>query len=156
MKGTGEAGTKRICLALQFVTDLKGGSCTTRTQSDILSGAIIELPARCNIVTIVKALVISTYACIAKKWRSWHWHKGTSVSLHRCNCNGFQTIWGSKRFGFVMLNFWGFTYDYDQRYSVPGNVCSYPQLPLRPKFIFAREMLQRKMNVASIVLPWLN
>ena len=30
-------------------------------------------------MTIGKVLVISTY--IAKKWRSWHWHKGTSVSL---------------------------------------------------------------------------
>ena len=43
MKGTGEAGTKRICLAFQFVADLKGGGCTTRTQTDGVSGAIIEL-----------------------------------------------------------------------------------------------------------------
>ena len=61
MKGTGEAGTKWICLAFQFVADLKGGSCNTRTQADIVSGAIIELSGRFNIVTIVKALVISPY-----------------------------------------------------------------------------------------------
>ena len=36
MKGTGEAGTKRICLAFQFVADFKGGLCTTRAQTDVL------------------------------------------------------------------------------------------------------------------------
>ena len=61
MKGTGEAGTKRIYLAFQFVADLKGGGCTIRTQSDVVSGAIIELSGRFNIVTIVKALVIFQY-----------------------------------------------------------------------------------------------
>ena len=57
MKGTGEAGTKRIWLAFQLVADLKGGGCTTRTQTNVVSGAIIELLGRFNIVTIVKALV---------------------------------------------------------------------------------------------------
>ena len=61
MKGTGEAGTKPICLAFQFVADLKGGGCTTGTQTDVVSGAIIELWGRFNIVTILKALVISQY-----------------------------------------------------------------------------------------------
>ena len=61
MKGTGEAGTKRICLAFQFVADLKGGGCTVGTQTDVVSGAIIELSGRFNIVTILKALVISQY-----------------------------------------------------------------------------------------------
>ena len=61
MKGTGEAGTKRIYLAFQFVADLKGGGCTTRTQTDVGSGAIIELSGRFNIVTVVKALVIFQY-----------------------------------------------------------------------------------------------
>ena len=61
MKGTGEAGTKRIYLAFQFVADFKGGGCTTRTQTDVVSGAIIELSGRFKIVTIVKALVISPY-----------------------------------------------------------------------------------------------
>ena len=66
MKGTGEAGTKQICLAFQFVTDVKGGSFTTPTLTDVVS--IIELQGRFNVVTIVKALVISPY--IAKKFRS--------------------------------------------------------------------------------------
>ena len=61
MKGTGEAGTKRICLPFQFVADLKGGGCTTRTQTDGVSGAIIKLSGRLNIATIVKALVLSPY-----------------------------------------------------------------------------------------------
>ena len=43
MKGTGEAGTKGICIAFQFVADLKGGGCTNRTQTDVVSGAIVEL-----------------------------------------------------------------------------------------------------------------
>ena len=61
MNGAGEAGTKRICLAFQFVADLKGGGCTTSTQTDVVSGAIIELSGRFNILTIVKALVIFPY-----------------------------------------------------------------------------------------------
>ena len=40
MKGTGEAETKRICLAFQFVANFEGGSFTARTQS---SGSLIEL-----------------------------------------------------------------------------------------------------------------
>ena len=46
----------------------------------------------CIIVKRVKVLVISMY--IAKRWRSWHWHKDTCVSLQRCYRNGFKTIWG--------------------------------------------------------------
>ena len=63
MNGAGEGGTKRICLAFQFVADLKGGGCTTRTQTDrdVVSGAIIELSGCFNILTIVKALVIFPY-----------------------------------------------------------------------------------------------
>ena len=61
MKGTGEAGTKRICLAFQFVADLKGAGCTTRAQTDGVSGAIIELSGRFNIVTIMRELVTSPY-----------------------------------------------------------------------------------------------
>ena len=42
MKGKGEAGTKRICLAFQYVADFKGGSFTARTQNFVISGALIE------------------------------------------------------------------------------------------------------------------
>ena len=61
MKGKGEAGTKWVCLAFQFVADLKAGGCTTGTQTFVVSGAIIELLGRFIIVTIVKALLISQY-----------------------------------------------------------------------------------------------
>ena len=61
MKGTGEAGTKRICLAFQFVADLKGGGCTTRALTAVVSGAIIELSEGFNSVTKVKALVTSPF-----------------------------------------------------------------------------------------------
>ena len=47
--------------AFQFVAYLKRGGCTTRTQTDVVSGAIIELSGRFIIATIVKALVISPY-----------------------------------------------------------------------------------------------
>ena len=40
---TGEAGTKRICLAFQFVADFKGGCFTARTQNSAISDALIEL-----------------------------------------------------------------------------------------------------------------
>ena len=43
IKGTGEAGTLGICLAFQCVPDFKGGSLTGRTQTNAVSGAIIEL-----------------------------------------------------------------------------------------------------------------
>ena len=42
MKGTGEAGRKRICLAFQFVADFKGGSFTAGKQNFVISGALIE------------------------------------------------------------------------------------------------------------------
>jgi len=42
MKGTGEAGTKRICPPFQFLADFKGRTFTTRTQTNIVSGAMIE------------------------------------------------------------------------------------------------------------------
>ena len=61
VKGTGKAGTKRTCLAFQFVADLKGAGCTTRTQTEGVSGVIIELSGRFNIVTIVRGLIISSY-----------------------------------------------------------------------------------------------
>ena len=61
MKGTGDAGAKRVCLAFQFVAELKGGGFTTPTQTDVVSCAIIEFSGRFNIVTLVKALVIFQY-----------------------------------------------------------------------------------------------
>ena len=39
----GEARTLQICLAFQCVPDFKGGSFTGRTQTNVVSGAIIEL-----------------------------------------------------------------------------------------------------------------
>ena len=61
MKGIGEVATKRICLAFQFVADLKEVGYTTRTQTDGVSGAIIELSGRFNIVTIMRGLVTSPF-----------------------------------------------------------------------------------------------
>ena len=43
MKGTGAAGTKRICLAFQFVAYFKVGSFTVRTQTYVVSCALFEL-----------------------------------------------------------------------------------------------------------------
>ena len=39
----GEARTLQICLAFQCVPDFKEGSFTGRTQTNVVSGAIIEL-----------------------------------------------------------------------------------------------------------------
>ena len=71
MKRTGEAATKRICLAFQFVADFKGESFTARTQNFVISCALIELAGieRKKIERVICELMMKGYST---KWTLYH------------------------------------------------------------------------------------